>query len=111
MGRQYTIEHCIESIKKLQSIEGMKFYYDLIVGSPTETDEAFMETCQFVLDYPPSHGMVASFSRELGTPAYELTPLPEDVVRERHRRMVNAYAAAQYALGVQDPNLIRIFGT
>jgi len=111
MGRQYTIEECIESIKMLQSIQAMKFYYDFIVGFPTETEEAFMETCQFVLDYPPSHGMVASFSPEEGTPAYDLTPLPEKVVKERHKRLAMVYSAAQNVLSMQNPNLVRIFGT
>jgi tRNA A37 methylthiotransferase MiaB len=89
----------------------MKLYYDLIVGFPTETDEAFMDTLNFVLNFPPSHVTVTTFSREAGTPAYDLEPLSKDVLHDRQKRLVMVYTAAQNILSRQDPTLVREFGT
>lgn len=111
MGRSYTIKECIDSINKLSNINDMKFYYDIMVGFPTETDSAFSDTLQFLLNYPPSAGMVATYSPEVGTPAYKLKPLPKKVLKERQKHFNIVYRAAQHILHKKDPNLVKKFGT
>jgi threonylcarbamoyladenosine tRNA methylthiotransferase CDKAL1 len=111
MGRKYTIESCVDIIRRLQGIEKMKYHYDLMVAFPTETDEAFADTVDFVLHYPPSSVMLATYSPEDGTAAYDLEPLPKDVARDRMHRLNMACAAAQGILSKKDPGLVREFGT
>jgi MiaB/RimO family radical SAM methylthiotransferase len=111
MGRSYTIEECIDSIRKLSNIKDMKFYYDVMVGFPTETDSDFSDTLKFLLNYPPSDGMVSTYSPETGTPAYKLKPLPKEVLEERRKRLNAVYRASQYILHKKDPNLLKRFGT
>lgn len=55
-----------------------------IVGFPGETDEQFAHLVQFVQRHEFDHVGVFTFSREEGTPAYNLpNPLPQAVMEQR----------------------------
>ncbi len=67
---------------------------DLIAGFPTETDELFQETLDFVTgaDLPYLH--VFPYSERPGTPAARMPSVPVPVRRERAARLREAGAAA-----------------
>jgi threonylcarbamoyladenosine tRNA methylthiotransferase MtaB len=71
---------------------------DVIVGFPTEDDEAFAECFQRVRELPVSYLHVFAFSPRPGTPAAEWTPVaPVDAVKERSRQLRNWAAARRQA--------------
>ncbi|MEQ8276482.1 MAG: 30S ribosomal protein S12 methylthiotransferase RimO [Deltaproteobacteria bacterium] len=60
-----------------------------IVGFPGETDADFAELCAFVEETDFSHVGVFKFSREEGTPSYDLDDqIPQDVIDERHDHLM-----------------------
>ncbi len=61
---------------------------DIIVGYPTETDEDFEESVKLVANIKPDIINVTRFSPRKGTPAFKLKPLPQRIVKERSRILV-----------------------
>jgi ribosomal protein S12 methylthiotransferase len=62
-----------------------------IVGFPGETDEHFQNLLQFVKRHEFDHAGVFTFSREEGTPAYNLPhQIPQEVMETRRDRLMAA---------------------
>ena len=55
-----------------------------IVGFPGETDEAFTELCEFVNEQRFEHVGVFTYSREEGTPAYNMDQIDEQIKLDRY---------------------------
>jgi len=55
----------------------------LIVGFPGETEEQFEELVQFVQEYPLDNIGIFKYSREPGSPAYDLPDQIPDVIKEK----------------------------
>lgn len=69
-----------------------------IVGFPGETDEHFQNLLQFVKRHEFDHAGVFTFSREEGTPAYNLPhQIPQEVMETRRNRLM----AAQQPISLQ----------
>jgi|GEM_PF-6047061 len=109
MGRGYTIEECIRSIKRLRTIPGVKFYYEILAGFPTETNSAFLDTARFILDYPSSDKVFRLFTSGKGTPSFRLKPFGEDVLKKREQYLSFVWKTAQYLLKKTNPEMIGIF--
>lgn len=61
----------------------------LIVGFPGETDEQFEELVEFVQNYPIDNVGIFKFSREPGSPAYDLPhQITEEIKQERYQRLM-----------------------
>lgn len=60
---------------------------DVIVGYPTETEEAFANTIAFVQEVGFSDLHIFPFSPREGTVAYKLKPLPPAVIDERKKTL------------------------
>ena len=55
-----------------------------IVGFPGETDEDFIELCEFVNENKFEHVGVFTYSREEGTPAYKMEQIDEQIKLDRY---------------------------
>jgi ribosomal protein S12 methylthiotransferase len=61
-----------------------------IVGFPGETEEQFEHLLQFVQRHQFDHVGVFTFSREEGTPAYDLAEqIPSEIMEERRERLMS----------------------
>lgn len=95
MKRPYSINELSRKLKELgDRVAGIRLYFDIMVGYPTETEEAFNDTLGFIMRHPPSCLMSAPFSHERDTEAARLQPLEDSVVKERVRwlRMMHQVA-------------------
>ncbi len=61
---------------------------DIIVGFPGETEEDFQETMRVVEAARFTSAFTFQYSPRPGTPAFDLEPLPKDVVQERFERLL-----------------------
>ncbi len=90
MRRMTSKEDIIRIITKLrQEIPDMMIRTSLIVGFPGETEEQFEELVQFIQDHPLDNVGIFKFSREPGSPAYEMPDqIPEVVKNKRYTRLM-----------------------
>lgn len=71
-----------EVVKKLRSeIPGIVIRTTFIVGFPGETEEDFVELCEFVKESRFDHAGVFTYSREEGTPAFDLPDQIDEQVK------------------------------
>ena len=84
MGRRHSRETVIDLCKKIRKIRpNDTFGADFICGFPTETEEAFANTCKLVEEAGLSKLHVFPYSEREGTPAARMPQLP---MEERRRR-------------------------
>ena len=84
MGRRHSRETVIDLCKKIRKIRpNATFGADFICGFPTETEEAFANTCKLVEEAGLSKLHVFPYSEREGTPAARMPQLP---MEERRRR-------------------------
>ena len=84
MGRLHSRETVIDLCKKIRKIRpNATFGADFICGFPTETEEAFANTCKLVEEAGLSKLHVFPYSEREGTPAARMPQLP---MEERRRR-------------------------
>lgn len=91
MNRRYTTEYFyskIELIRKYFPFAGITT--DVIVGFPTETDELFKKSCNFIKDCAFSDIHVFPYSRRTGTlAAKKYGELPPDIVKSRVNKLLD----------------------
>ncbi len=74
MNRKYDKEYYLDRINKIRKIRpDMAVTTDVIVGFPSETEEDFNETIEFIKKVNFAGGHVFPFSRRNGTPAAKMT--------------------------------------
>lgn len=61
---------------------------NFIVGFPYEDDNDFKKLKDFINHYPLTYINIFKYSREEGTPSYNLSPLPTKVVNERYKKLI-----------------------
>lgn len=84
MGRRHSREKVIDVCQKIRAVRpDVKFGADFICGFPTETAEAFENTCKLVSDAGLNKLHVFPYSEREGTPAAKWPQLP---MEERRRR-------------------------
>ena len=85
MNRRSTGSQIRALITKLRSeIEGVCIRTSIIAGFPGEDEEAFTELCTFLKEYKLERAGFFTFSREEGTPAYDMDgSVSPDVVSDR----------------------------
>ena len=72
-------------IKKLREIDGMSIRSTAIVGFPTETEEEFVQLCEFVKEAKFDNFGAFPYSREEGTIAYNFDgQIDEQVKQDRY---------------------------
>lgn len=86
MGRRGSADSYRDLIKKIRSvIPGVTIRATMMVGFPTETDEEFNELVQFLQDVKLDYVGFFAYSREKGTPAYDMVQVKAAVKRNRLR--------------------------
>ena len=72
-------------MKRLREIEGMTIRSTAIVGFPGESEENFTELCEFIREVKFDRFGAFTYSREEGTPAYNLPDqIDEQVKQDRY---------------------------
>lgn len=86
MNRRGNGELVRSVIKKLRTqVEGISIRSTAIVGFPGETEEDFLELCEFIKEAKFDHFGAFTYSREEGTPAYDFDDqIDEQVKRDRY---------------------------
>ena len=90
MRRKTSSEDIIKTITLLrEKLPNVVIRTSLMVGFPTETQEEFLELCQFVKDYPLDNVGVFQFSKEKGAHAYHLEPqISEEIKEMRYQKIM-----------------------
>ena len=88
MRRNYTVREFIEIVKKVRKeVPEITLSTDIIVGYPTETEEAFERSIELIKEIRPNIVNITRFSPRPFTDAYELKPITPRIVKERSRRL------------------------
>lgn len=88
MHRGYTVAEAEYVMRKFRSrYPELSLMTDIIVGYPTESDEDFEDTLNFIKRVEPDHVNISKFGARPKTEAYKLKPLPPTVIKERVRRL------------------------
>ncbi len=89
MNRQYNKEFFLNRINEIRKVNpDISITTDVIVGYPTETEDLFEETFQFIADVKFNEMHVFPFSKRNGTPAAKLKDLDKQVKSERVKRLL-----------------------
>lgn len=84
MNRQITKEEITNLIYKIRKkIPGCAIRTSVIIGFPTETEDEFKELLQFVTENKFDRLGAFTYSREEGTPAYNLSPQVHPSIKKR----------------------------
>lgn len=98
MNRHYTTQDYRSKVDMIRTYNPLAaIATDIIVGFPTETEEAFCNTLDFVNQVGFADIHIFPFSAREGTPAATLTPLPPPVIKQRVARLTAAKAALRTA--------------
>ncbi len=90
MKRRYTKEKAEENIERLRkAFPAAMFTTDIMVGFPGESEEDFLETCDFVRKIGFLDAHVFAYSKREGTPAaYYENQIPEQIKKERSAKLI-----------------------
>ena len=84
MNRHYSTQDYQKRVEQLRArVKGIGIFADVIAGYPTETEEDFQTTYQFIKQLQLSGLHVFSYSPRPGTPAAQLKQLPASVIKRR----------------------------
>jgi len=89
MGRRGGRKAVINALEHLAGVKEIFLRTTVIVGFPTEVEREFEELLSFLQNAPFFRLAVFPYSPEEGTPAATLDQLPEEVIQERHNRMLS----------------------
>ena len=81
-GGSAVIKDAVARLRR--EIEDVVIRTTFIVGFPGETDEDFTELCEFVNEQRFEHVGVFTYSREEGTPAYNMEQIDEQLKLDRY---------------------------
>ena len=88
MRRNYTVEEFKDIVERFRDeIPEITISTDIIVGYPTESEEAFMRSLGLIKEIKPNIVNITRFSPRPFTDAYKLKPITPRIVKERSRKM------------------------
>lgn len=88
MNRHYTAEEFLSAVNLIrQNFPDAGITTDVIVGFPTESEQNFEETCDFVQKVGFDDIHVFPFSPRSGTVASKMTPISGEVVNKRVQKL------------------------
>ncbi len=100
MRRNYRVQDFIDIVEKVRSaIPEITLSTDIIVGYPTESEEAFERSMELIEEIRPNIVNITRFSPRPFTDAYELKPITQRIVKERSRRMTELVSRITKELG------------
>ena len=91
MNRHYTREVYANFVRTARElIPGIHIGSDLIVGFPGETEEDFMDSCNFIRQMEFANLHIFTYSKRPGTPAAAMPDqIPGNVAQERYKYLKN----------------------
>ena len=90
MNRKYTTDEYKSIVGTIrQYMSDVAFTTDIIVGFPEETEQEFLETCEFVKSIGFSKVHVFQYSPRKGTPAAELKQLDGNIKHDRSKSLIS----------------------
>ncbi len=90
MWRNYTIEQFDKLYKELTD-RWCCIMTDYIIWYPTENDDDFKKTLEFIKKYPMEFSQIFAYEPRANTPAASLEPLPEDIIEDRICEAIATY--------------------
>ncbi len=91
MRRRYKRELYADRVARIKALmPDACIGVDVIVGHPGETDEAFRETYQFLMDLPVSYLHVFTYSERPDTQAVSIRPVVPQHVRAERSKMLHS---------------------
>lgn len=88
MNRHYTADEYYEKVCLVRKyFPNAAITTDIIVGYPTETEECFEQTLEFVQKVKFSHVHFFAYSQRPGTRAAKLPQISGDIIKEREKRL------------------------
>ncbi|MEK6872907.1 MAG: tRNA (N(6)-L-threonylcarbamoyladenosine(37)-C(2))-methylthiotransferase, partial [Nanoarchaeota archaeon] len=92
MRRPYKIEKVEHIINKFkQEFPNLTVSTDIITGYPTETEEDYKQTINFLKKYKPSVLNLSKFSKHKNTEAEKLKELPIKTINQRNKEIMNLH--------------------
>jgi len=92
MNRHSNYEGIVQTYNKIRkSLPDITLRTTYITGFPGETQEDFDELIKFLHDYPFDNVGAFSYSREEGTPAYNLKDQIDDKIKDERRGLLLQY--------------------
>jgi len=83
MRRGFGEEKTIALLEHMKSKKDAFIRTSIIAGHPGETDEAFDRVCEFMREFKFDRFNVFFYSNEETTPAFDMMPVPEEVIEQR----------------------------
>ncbi len=88
MRRRYTAAEFMEIVKHFRErFTDLTLSTDIIVGYPTEDEESFARTYEFIEELRPDILNITRFSPRPGTPASKLKDMPNRIKKMRSRKL------------------------
>ena len=92
MRRPYSIEKVEFIINKFKNeFPDITISTDIITGYPTETDEDYKQTMNFLKKYKPDVLNLSKFSKHKNTEADKLKEIPVKIVNQRNKEIMNLH--------------------
>jgi len=101
MGRRGNRRAIMEALESLAGGREIFLRTTVIVGFPTEGEREFEELMAFLRSAPFFRLAVFPYSPEEGTPAATLDQLPEEVIQDRHNRMLSLQEEIHFARNLE----------
>lgn len=97
MNRYSNLEKIGEALLRLKNIN-TNFFLDthIIIGFPTETDEDFNNTMDFLKKINFDMGFIYRYSRKTDTKAEEMRPIPDDIIDSRIQKSKEILRKSSY---------------
>ena len=90
MNRKYTKNDFQELVQRIRrNIPDATVTTDIIVGFPQETEEEFQETIGMMTEIDFDNAYLYRYSPRQGTKAFEYESLPEPVIKDRLKRIID----------------------
>ncbi len=88
MMRDHTVEDYVEVVRAFRkAFDDVMVSTDIIVGYPTETEDAFWRSYELLRETEPDIVNITRFSKRPFTPASKLKDIPDWIKKERSRKL------------------------
>jgi len=92
MKRKYNLKQVKDIINKFKKeFPEMTIATDIIVGYPTETEQAHENNLKFINEFKPDVFNLSKFSKHKGTKAEKLKELPIETINQRTSELMNVH--------------------
>lgn len=99
MGRDYSVEEFIELVSQFRnSFRDVVISTDIIVGFPTENDEAFWKSYELIKEVKPEIVNITRYSERKNTKAAKFRDMPDWIKKERSRKLTELCREISYRI-------------